>query len=269
MDTFKCNYHMHSYYSDGAYSPEALAKKFCDEEYDIIALTDHDGVDGVKEFLESCQKLGIKGVTGIEFGTELKLEGKEYELHILGYGFDPDNEELNSVCSGLRALRHERNERLVAALDRLGFGLDLDELEKTSKGGYVGKPDIARELVRKGFLSEPKEAFTEKVFERPEIASIKKERLPSEDAIRLIRGAGGTAFLAHPAKIREIKGKRGSEEFFEEFERILTTLIKAGLKGLECIYPEHTEEEKFRFIQYAGKYHLHISSGTDFHGDDM
>lgn len=269
MDTYKCNYHMHSYYSDGVLSPRALAKRFCDEEYDVIALTDHDGIDGVEEFLESCEELGIRGVTGIEFSTELELDGTAYELHILGYNFDPKNEELNSVCSELRNRRHERNVRLVDALNELGFGLDLEELERRSKGGYVGKPDIARELVRRGILSEPKEAFTEKVFERPEIKAIRKEKLSSGEAIRLIRGAGGTAFLAHPAKIKEIKGKRGSEEFFEELERILIALRKLGLGGLECIYPVNTEEEQFRFIQLAGKYHLHISSGTDFHGDDM
>ncbi|MCR5182937.1 MAG: PHP domain-containing protein [Clostridia bacterium] len=269
MDTYKCNYHMHSYYSDGAYSPEELVRKHCDEEYDVIALTDHDGIEGIREFLESCESHGIRGVTGIEFSTELELDGKEYELHILGYGFDPENAELKETCSRLRVLRHERNEKLFAALNELGFCLDLEEIEERSKGRYVGKPDIARELVRKGILSEPKEAFTEKVFERPEIKAIRKVKLSSEEAIRLITGAGGTAFLAHPAKIRELGEKRGSEEFFEEIERILTALRKVGLKGLECIYPEHTEEERFRFIQLAGKYHLHISSGTDFHGDDM
>lgn len=269
MDTYKCNYHMHSYYSDGVLSPAELAKKFCDEEYDVISLTDHDGIEGVKEFLESCEGLGIRGVAGIEFDTKLEHEGVEYELHILGYGFDPDNEELNSVCSHLKEVRHERNERLFAALNQMGFGLDLEEMEERSKGGYVGKPDIARELVRKGLLSEPREAFTEKVFERPEIRSIRKEKLSSREAIRLISEAGGTAFLAHPAKIREIRGERGSEEFFEELEGIIVALKKLGLKGMECIYPINTEEEKFRFIQLAGKYHLHISSGTDFHGDGM
>ena len=269
MDTYKCNYHMHSYYSDGAYSPEALAKKFADEEYDVIALPDHDGIDGLGEFLESCGKLGIRGVTGIEISTKLELEDKDYELHILGYNFDPGNEELRSVLKTLRDRRRERNVRLVDALNKLGYELDLSEIEKRSVGGYVGKPDIARELVRKGFLSEPLEAFTEKVFERPEIKAIRKEKLSAGEAIRLIRGAGGTAFLAHPAKIRELKGKRGSEEFFVELEGIVSALKKLGLGGLECIYPVNTEEEQFRFIQMAGKYHLHISSGTDFHGDDM
>ena len=269
MDTYKCNYHMHSYYSDGTYSPADLAKKFAEEEYDVIALTDHDGIEGLGEFLEACGKQGIRGVTGIEISTKLELGDKDYELHILGYGFDPENEELNAACSMLKARRNERNKKLVDALNDLGYGLDLDELKSRSRGGYVGKPDIARELVRKGILSEPREAFTEKVFERPEIKSIRKEKLSSGEAIRLIREAGGTAFLAHPAKIRELKGKRGSEEFFGELEGILVALKKLGLRGLECIYPINTEEEQFRFIQLAGKYHLHISSGTDFHGDDM
>ena len=93
-------------------------------------------------------------------------------------------------------------------------------------------------------------------------------KLSTEDAIKVISAAGGQAFLADPAKIEEL-GERGSADYWKNLEMILKDLKKKGLKGLECITPGHTEEEEFRFVQLAGKYHLHISSGTDFHSDDL
>ena len=108
----------------------------------------------------------------------------------------------------------------------------------------------------------------DKLLETPEIKAIRKEKLPTEEAIKLIAKAGGQAFVAHPAKIKEL-GERGTEEFWNNFEKLIKDLKSKGLKGLECIYPVHTEEEEFRFIQLAGKYHLHISSGTDFHSEDL
>lgn len=258
---------MHSYYSDGVMSPGQLVKKFKDEEYDVLALTDHDGIDGVKEFLAACEAAGVQGVSGIEFSTSHVLDGVDHEIHLLGYHFDPDDEKFREVCEDLKKRRHDRNVKLIAKLKDLGYDLDINELESQSKGKYVGKPNIARVLVSKGYFSTPREVF-DKLLETPEIKAIRKEKLPTAEAIRVISEAGGQAFIAHPAKIKEL-GERGTVEFWTNFEKLLKDLRSKGLKGLECIYPVHTEEEEFRFIQLAGKYHLHISSGTDFHSDDL
>ncbi len=258
---------MHSHYSDGVMSPGQLVKKFKDEGYDVLSLTDHDGIDGVKEFLAACEASGIQGVSGIEFSTSHILDGTDYEIHLLGYHFDPDDEEFKRICEDLKRRRHDRNVKLIAKLNEMGYVLDIDELEAQSKGKYVGKPNIARVLVSKGYFSTPREAF-DKLLETPEVKAIRKEKLPTEEAISLIAKAGGQAFVAHPAKIKKL-GERGTEDFWINFENLLKDLRKKGLKGLECIYPVHTEEEEFRFIQLAGKYHLHISSGTDFHSEDL
>lgn len=258
---------MHSYYSDGVMSPGQLVKKFRDEEYDILALTDHDGIEGVKEFLAACEAAGVQGVSGIEFSTSHVLYGIDHEIHLLGYHFDPDDEHFKDVCSDLKKRRHDRNVKLIAKLNEMGYDLDIDELESQSRGKYVGKPNIARTMVAKGYFKTPREVF-DKLLETPEIKAIRKEKLSTADAIKVITEAGGQAFVAHPAKIKEL-GERGTEEYWTNFEKLIKDLKSKGLKGLECIYPVHTEEEEFRFIQFAGKYHLHISSGTDFHSDDL
>ncbi len=192
---------MHSHYSDGVLSPGQLVRKFAQEEYDVIALTDHDTINGIKEFLAACEAAGIKGITGIEFTTEHVMEDMKCSVYLLGYNFDPDDSGMIKVCGELKS-----------AEDRV--------------------------------------------------------KLSTEDAIKVISAAGGQAFLADPAKIEEL-GERGSAEYWKNLEMILKDLKKKGLKGLECITPGHTEEEEFRFVQLAGKYHLHISSGTDFHSDDL
>jgi predicted metal-dependent phosphoesterase TrpH len=267
MDTYKCNYHMHSCYSDGALTPAQLVRKFVDEEYDIIALTDHDGIGGVKEFLAACEAAKVQGVAGVEFSTSHEFKGKNLEIHLLGYRFDPDNEELIEATELLKKRRHDRNVKLLAKLNEMGYEMNLEELESQSKGKYVGKPNIARLMTEKGYVSSPREAF-DKILETPEIRSIRKEKMTTEEAIGLVLRAGGQPFVAHPGKIRDL-GERESEEFWSNFEELLKELKKAGLKGLECIYPAHSENEEYRFIQLAGKYHLHISSGTDYHSDDL
>ena len=267
MDTYKCNYHMHSYYSDGVLSPGQLVRKFAGEEYDVMSLTDHDGIEGVKEFLAACEAAGVKGISGIEFSTCHEYDGSVHEVHVLGYNFDPDDEEFRDLCADLKKRRRDRNVRLIAKLNELGYDISLEEIESQSKGRYAGKPNIARSLVSKGYFGTPKEVF-EKLMDTPEIEAIKKEDLTAEEAIKAISKAGGQAFVAHPAKIKTL-GERDTAEFWKNFEKLLKDLRSKGLKGLECFYPEHTDEEEFRFIQLAGKYHLHISSGTDYHGDDL
>ena len=258
---------MHSYYSDGVLSPGQLVRKFAQEEYDVISLTDHDGISGINEFLAACEAAGVKGIPGIELTSEHVTEDMECEIHILGYHFDPEDECLNEVCRDLKKKRHERNVRLIGKLNEMGYGLSLEEMESRSKGKYVDEPGIARELVSAGYFSTPGEAFDE-LLEKPEIKAISEDKLSAEDAIKVITGAGGQAFVAHPARIRNL-GDRGTDEYWKNLDILLRDLRKKGLKGLECICPEHTDEEEFRFIQLAGKYHLHISSGTDFHSDDL
>ncbi len=262
---YKVDYHMHSCYSDGALEPLELVQRYHAAGYDEIALTDHDVTDGLNEFIIAGKALKIQVIAGIEFSA---FHG-ERELHILGYKFDKDNPALKEKIETLKEYRRERNEKLVAALQKEGIDISMEELYGASKSSYIGKPDIARLLAKKGYVKKPKEAFEPGRFlESPVIKAIEKKRMTSEEAVQLISQAGGMAVLAHPGKIKGI-GPRESDEFWESFEKLLKELKRIGLKGLECIYPEHSEEEKSRFIALAAKYHLHITEGSDFHGEDF
>lgn len=290
--SYVVDYHMHSYYSDGTMSPVDLVKKYKDDKYDIISLTDHDGIDGLKEASIAAEALEIKFITGIELSTEHRFVGRKAAgknskdsqendppdsenraelkvgIHLLGYDFDPEDEALTEKLKEMKKNRRERNVKLVEKLKEMGYALDLAELEKQSKGGYVGKPNIARVLAEKGYIRDYNEAFEEgKLLESPEIKGIRKKKLSTEEAINLVSNAGGMAVIAHPAKIRGM-GERGSEVFWENMETLIKELKKAGLKGVECYHPNHSEEESWRLFKIASKYHLHITEGSDFHGKE-
>ena len=261
---YKVDYHVHSWCSDGTMKPTELVRKYHEEGYDIISITDHDGIDGIAEALIAGEALKIQVITGVELSVD--FEG--INLHILGYKFDHENEELREKMEELREYRKERNEKLLAALQNMGYDITMEDAKQRKGQKYIGKPNFARALVAKGYVGSVKEAFAEGVFlNAPEIKAIEKKKMTAEEAIKLIAQAGGMAVLAHPAKIKKI-GERGSEEYWKNFEELLRSLKKMGLKGLECFYPEHTEEEQLKFAVLAGKFHLHMTEGSDYHGDE-
>lgn len=276
--SYVVDYHMHSYYSDGTMSPVELVRKYKDAEYDIISITDHDGIGALKEASIAAEALKIKFVPGVELSTKYEFEGKSENsgeketlavgIHMLGYDFDPENPELNAKLAEMKRNRHERNVKLVQKLAEMGYEIDLAELEAQSKDAYVGKPNIARELVKRGYIKSFGEAFEPgKLLESPEINAVKREKINSGDAIRLISDAGGMAVIAHPAKIKGM-GTRGSDVFWENMDTLIRELKKQGLKGVECYHPSHNEEESWKLFKIASKYHLHITEGSDFHGEE-
>ena len=261
---YKVDYHVHSWCSDGTMKPTELVRKYHEEGYDIISITDHDGIDGIAEALIAGEALKIQVITGVELSVD--FEG--VNLHILGYKFDHENEELQEKMEELRGYRKERNEKILAALQNMGYDITMEDAKQRKGQKYIGKPNFARALVAKGYVGSVKEAFADGVFlNAPEIKAIERKKMTAEEAIKLIAQAGGMAVLAHPAKIKNI-GERGSEEYWKNFEELLRSLKKMGLKGLECFYPEHTEEEQLKFAVLAGKFHLHMTEGSDYHGDE-
>ena len=106
-----------------------------------------------------------------------------------------------------------------------------------------------------------------RLFESPQVKAIRKTKMKTTEAIALLLQAGGMPVLAHPGKIRGI-GARDSAAYWTNFAVLLRELKKVGLKGLECFYPTHSETEVFRFVELAGKLHLHMTEGSDFHGEE-
>lgn len=266
MTEYKVDFHIHTIYSDGMSYPEDIVFSAKKLGYEKIAITDHDGIDGIKEALDAGKKAGIKVIAGIELAAKTD---SGIGTHILGYNIDTKNEKLLSVLDDLLQKRRRRNERLIAALNSMGYEISEKDLEDIQPNKFIGKPVIARALVDKGYAKSVQQAFDSKKLLGSEIArSVKKEKISSADAVKLINDAGGTAVLAHPIQTRHI-GDAGSEEFYKNIEAIVSELKDRGLGGLECLHPDQNLEQSIRFIEIARKYDLLITRGSDFHGSDF
>ncbi|MCI5698595.1 MAG: PHP domain-containing protein [Clostridiales bacterium] len=273
---YKVDYHFHSIYSDGTKKPTDLVKWYKDNGYDEIALTDHDGIDGVKEAKIAGETLGIQVVSGIELSTDLKTDFKvePIDVHLLGYRFNEEDEALLSKLKDLKEFRKRRNEKLLEKLQEMGYELSYDDLISRPNQTYVGKPNIAQALVNKGYIEKYQDAFEEGRFlESPEIRAVKKEKLTTSEAISLVKMAGGIAVIAHPMEILEKEryfvdnaGDEAKESFFEWLFKTLKKLKKEGLSGIECYHPSASEEDSVRLIEIAEKLKLHVTSGSDYHG---
>lgn len=285
---YKVDYHFHSTFSDGSKRPTELVKWYKNNGYDEIALTDHDGIDGIKEAKIAGEALGIQVISGVEISTDLYADFSEkpLDVHLLGYRFDEENQELIAKLSELKKFRADRNDRLIEKLNEMGYEISYEDILNSSNWSnqnYIGKPNIADALVYKGYIKNRIEAFEPgKFLESPEIKGIKKEKLHIDDAIMLIRNAGGIPVIAHPMEIYQrekyfvdgIKGHEryrqnkdyGKEKFFEWLFEELKLLKKKGLGGLECYHPSATEDDSSKLVSVAEKLKLHITSGSDYHG---
>ncbi|HVI41420.1 MAG TPA: PHP domain-containing protein [Anaerovoracaceae bacterium] len=258
--------HLHTYYSDGTMSPEKLIILAKERGVETIAITDHDGMGGLAEGMEAGKRCGVHVIPGIELSSE---DEEGIYMHILGYCFDRDNEDLKNEVELIRRKRVERNEKLLAALREIGCKLSKEDLQLRKGQDYVGKPTFALALMRKGYISSPKEAFKEGRFMRSDVVrSVHREKISARKAIELIRGAGGVPVLAHPMKISHmIKGD--GDDFFEKLDQQLVKLKSWGLEGMECYYSSHLPQDTERLVLMAERRQLIITAGSDFHGTEF
>jgi len=276
----KIDLHVHTDFSDGALTPTEVINRYKKLQYDIIAITDHDGIGGIAEALAAAEGSSLKVIPGIELDTEPTKEflnecgiklcykdgfAEDMKVHVLGYEIDVENEILLAELEDIRVKRHERNLKLIAALNQLGVDISYDELMLNNQKDFIGKPNIARLLVKKGYISKSKEAFEDgKYLESKEARAVVKGKIDTLKGLELIIGAGGTPVLAHPMKIKGI-GARGTQEFFNNVENFIVALKKHGLKGIECYHADHSNEEALKMVAIAQRHGLYITRGSDFH----
>lgn len=263
MNIYKQDFHIHTYYSDGQASPGEIVKAAKQLGYERIAITDHDGTDGVAEAVEEGIRVGLEVVPGIEIATKT---GEGIGLHILGHGIDVNNAALRKTLKELAEKRIERNKRLIKVLNDMGYEIAMEDLHEIQPNNFIGKPVIARCLVAKGYADNVQEVFTSRSLLGSDAAqAVRKEKINSQEAVKLIKAAGGHAVLAHPIQTKSI-GAIGTHEFYENIEVIICSLKEVGLEGVECLHPDQDYEQTRRFMDIAEKYGLYITRGSDFHG---
>lgn len=246
--------HVHTLYSDGTFEPRRSIELARERGLDVVAITDHDTVNGLPEAFEAGAEHGVEVVPGIEFSTLYRGEG----VHVLCYYVDLDSDELLAELERLRDDRFNRGELMVARLQELGYPIEFDRVREIAEGGNIVRPHVAQALVEAGVIPTVKDAFTEEFIGSNGRAYVEKHALHPVDALRLIHDAGGVCVLAHPGTFRETKPVPGS---------LIEEMAAAGLDGIEASHPEHTPEVEASYVAEAERLGLFWTGASDCHGD--
>ena len=246
--------HTHSSASDGQYSPRELVSLAKERGLDVLAITDHDTVNGLAEGIQTGTELGLTVILGVELGA------KEYRaLHILGYNISSENHGLCTLCRKLVGGRDERKYRIIEFLKEKGVFIDLAEVEELAGGEVISRPHFAQVMVKRGYVSSNREAF-DRYLDTDEYQRIERFKADAPTCIQAIRDAGGKAALAHPYQLKLPDG---------ELAGLVKKLTDCGLEAIECHYPRHSPQQSRFYQELARKNGLHISGGSDFHGEQV
>jgi len=246
--------HTHTTASDGILSPSELIDRAIEEGCRAMAVTDHDTVGGLREALEHAAGKNIMLVPGIEFSIDFK--GGSF--HLVGLNVRYDDAVLLEVLRDLQEKRSTRVTRMVGDLLKHGINVREEEIIAESGGESLGRPHVARVLVRHGYARNMEDVFRHFLVPgKP--GYVKKEKITLDEAITLIRHAGGIPLVAHPVSL-DFKG-------FAAFETMLRDFIDRGIEGFEVYAALHDESQVEQFLSIARKYGLIVSGGSDFHGD--
>jgi predicted metal-dependent phosphoesterase TrpH len=251
MTDARIDLHTHSRASDGEFTATEVAERAHAAGIGVWALCDHDTVAGLAEAQAAAAARGIRLVPGIELSAF--LDGKE--IHLLGHFVDPAHARMRRFEDFLAERRRVRMNEIVEKLARLGVQIRVEDIERWSGGKTIGRPHVARAIVETGVVSSVKEAFDRFLGEgRP--AYVGRYRLEAEEAVRLVREAGGTTTAAHPG--------------VSKLERHdLVRLRAAGVEGLEVHHVDHVPSQREKYLRIADELGLVPTAGSDYHGPNV
>jgi predicted metal-dependent phosphoesterase TrpH len=255
----------HSIHSDGALVPAEVVALAAAAGVELLALSDHDSVNGVDEALAAGEEQGVRIVPATEISA---LRSPDEDVHVLGYGVDHHDRGLLDWLEASRADRELRAQRLAQRLEELGFEVDLSVIERRRAAGKtVGRPHIAAGvLARAGNRQRLAEEGIDDVG--PFIAAYLIPGAPGylprltptvEDAVSAIHDAGGVAVWAHPFWDLE-----SPDEVLAEVDRFRG----CGLDGVETFYATHTREQTHLLHEHCSSRSLLQTGSADFHGPD-
>ncbi len=242
----KADLHIHTTASDGRLSPLEIVQLAVRLELDVIAITDHDSIEGIAPALAAAPS-SLTVIPGVEINTDVS----HGEVHILGYFIDYTAPELCATLEKMRNSRKERALKMIAKLESLGMSIDWEHVWELAQGGSVGRPHIAQALLDKGYITSMKEAFA-KYIGHGAPAYVERDKTTPVEAVRLIASAHGLPVLAHPADINNLDG-------------LIVELKVAGLVGIEVYYNGYNSGIIDELLAVANDYKLIVTGGSDFH----
>lgn len=242
--------HTHTTASDGLLTPAELVRAAAAEPLDVIAVTDHDTVDGVAE---ASAASSVRVVPGIELSTT--HEGAS--VHVLGLFLGTEHSGLRRALAAFGEERAKRAEEMVRRLNAIGYPITMYDVAREAGRAVIGRPHVARALIRLGLVPDMRSAFSRELLGDGGPADVPRSGPSSAEAIRLVRDAAGVAVLAHPGS-----GRRPLTE--PEIE----ALLGAGASGIEVEHPDHSPETRDALRALTERLGAVATGGSDFHGDE-
>ena len=243
--------HIHTTASDGSWSPEAVVRGAAKGGLDVISITDHDTTAGFERANALACDLNVQVVPGIEVSTT--VEGRD--IHVLGYFFDPNSQELLEHAKRALARREERMREMIGLLAEQGIDLSFEQVEEAAgpDRGVIGRPHLAKALVEAGHAASVPETFIRLIGDDSP-AFVPVDMLEPAGAVELILAAGGVPIWAHPPG--------------DLVDSLLPSLVRAGLRGLEVYRPRNKRAHVLRYEAICRTSQLLMSGGSDWHTPD-
>ena len=248
-----CDLHTHSVYSDGTCTPAEIIDEAIKIGLCAVALTDHNTIDGLTDFIEAARGKDIEIVPGAEFSVD--YEGTE--LHVLGLFIDPEQfDKVSALMADVNRKKEESNIALIESLSRAGYPLDYESIKAKTPNGMINRSHIADAMVEKGYVSSKEECFN--TLLSPSAGHYKEpQRLTAFEIISFIKSINALPVLAHPFLNEEEKDK---------IVKFLSLAKDEGLVGIECYYSTYSDADTNELLGLSDRIGLVCSGGSDFHG---
>ncbi len=242
--------HLHSTASDGHLAPEAVVERAARAGLSAMALTDHDTIAGVPAAVEAGERLGVHVVGGCEFSVSAPWG----EMHLLGYFLPGESEDLDAFLVRCRTDRVRRAQEMVRLLQGMGVTIAFDDVLAAAGGGALGRPHVARAIVRSGAATDIHQAF-DHFLGRGRPAYVDKVLPSLREVADLVHAVGGVVSAAH---LKDRATRAVLDRFRED-----------GLDAVEVRHPSHSPEQRARLTGLANSLRLGRSGGSDWHGDAL
>lgn len=252
--------HTHTNYSDGDLSPMELVKLAIENNIGVLAITDHDTIEGIKH-VDRNNPIIIKSGIKIINGIELSAKTTKGRMHILGYNINLNNDDLNNK---MKILKNNSINSTLSVMEQIkrdyGIVFTYEDIKNLVNSNHnLGRPDLAKLCIKYGYAKSVGEAFDKYLVDAHN--KIRKygiiKGLEYKECLELIIKSGGIPVLAHPKSLELDK---------KDFLILLKEMISYGLQGIEVYHSSHTKKEMEYYLSIAKEYNLLISGGSDYHG---
>ncbi len=246
--------HSHSTASDGTLAPAALLARARDAGVGVLALTDHDTLDGIAEAERAARGSGLSLIPGVE----VSVSWNRMTIHVLGLNVRPDHRPLLEGLAGLKDFRVWRAEEIARRLEKSGIRGALDGARRHCKGGILSRTHFAHFLVDAGRAPSVRDVFRHYLV-RGKPGYVGGEWASLEDALDWILAAGGLPVIAHPARYGLTRSK---------LNRLVSEFREAGGVGIEVVSGSHSRDETLHMAAVSRSHELYASCGSDYHGPE-